>query len=113
MIDFLGKVLIAFDKAEPKGGGTKKSAASENLSKVDKDCKNLPHIKTVHFHNLVTKTLYSTKQARLDTCTAIFLLATIVRARNLDDWDKMFHMMRYTRGMRTLPLILGDNVSGI
>ena len=38
MIDFLDKVLTAFDKAEPKGGGTKTSAAPENLFKVGKDC---------------------------------------------------------------------------
>ena len=35
MIDFLDEVLIDFDKAEPKGGGTKTSAAPENLFKVD------------------------------------------------------------------------------
>ena len=36
MIDFLDKVLIDFDKVEPKGDGTKTSAAPENLLKVDK-----------------------------------------------------------------------------
>ena len=35
MIDFLDEVLTAFDKAEPKGGGTKTSAAPENLFKAD------------------------------------------------------------------------------
>ena len=34
MIDFLDEVLISFNKAEPKGGGTKTSAAPENLFKV-------------------------------------------------------------------------------
>ena len=29
MIDFLDEVLISFDKAEPKGGGTKTSAVPE------------------------------------------------------------------------------------
>ena len=47
MIYFLDKFLIAFDKAEPKGGVTKTSAAPENLFKVDKDCENLPQSKTV------------------------------------------------------------------
>ena len=113
MIDFLDKVLIAFDKAEPKGGGTNKSAASENLSKVDKDCKNLPQIKTVQFHNLVEKTLYSTKQARPDTCKTVTFLTKRVRAPDLDDWDNMLHMMRYIRGTRMLPLIISSNGSGI
>ena len=35
MINFLDKVLTAFDKAEPKGGGTKTSAAPESIFKVD------------------------------------------------------------------------------
>ena len=61
MIDFLDKYLIAFDKAEPKVGGTKTSAAPENLFKVDKYCIHLPQSKTVQFHNLVANTLYATR----------------------------------------------------
>ena len=38
MIDFLNKVLTDFNKAEPKGGGTKTSASPENLFKVEGDC---------------------------------------------------------------------------
>ena len=78
MIDFLDEVLIAFDKAEPKGGGTKTSAAPENIFKVDEDCKKLPQSKTVQSHNLVAKTLYATKRARPDTCAAIAFLTTRV-----------------------------------
>ena len=74
MIDFLDKFLIAFEEAEPKGGGTKTSAAPENLFRVDEDCKKLPQSKTVQFHNLVAKTLYDTKRARPDTCTAVAFL---------------------------------------
>ena len=69
MIDFLDKVFIAFDKVEPKWGGTKTSAEPENIFKVDKYCKKLPQSKTVQFHNLVENTLYATKRSRLDTCT--------------------------------------------
>ena len=36
IIDFVDKVLLAFNKAEPKGGGTKTSAAQDNLFRVDK-----------------------------------------------------------------------------
>ena len=61
MIDFLEKVLIAFDKAEPKGGNTKTSAAPENIFKVDEDGKKIPQSKTIQFHNLVANTLYATK----------------------------------------------------
>ena len=78
MIDFLNKVLIDFDKEEPKGGGKKTSAAPYNLFKVDGDFEKIPQSKTAQFHNLVAKTLYDTKRARMDTCTAIVFLATII-----------------------------------
>ena len=64
MIYFLEKVLIAFDKVEPKGGGTKTSAAPENIFKVEEYFKKLPQSKTVQFQNLVVKSLYVTKRAR-------------------------------------------------
>ena len=113
MIDFLDKILIAFDKAKPKGGGIKARAAPDNIFKLDKYCEKLPQSKNVQFHNLVAKTLYSTKQARPDTCTDVAFLTTIVRSPGLDDWAKMVHMMRYIRGTRTLPLIISANRSVI
>jgi hypothetical protein len=79
MLDYVDEVLAAFDKAEPKGGGTKTSAAPDSLFKVDEDCEKLAQAKEVEFHNLVAKTLYATKRARPDTCTAITFLTTRVR----------------------------------
>ena len=61
MFNYVDEILTAFEKAEPKGGGTKTSAASENLFRVDKDCEKLEPSKAVEFHNLVAKTLYATK----------------------------------------------------
>jgi hypothetical protein len=97
MIDYIDKILTAFDKADPKGGGTKTSrAASENLfSIIDGDCEKLQPNKAVEFHNLVAKTLYATKRARPDTCTAITFLMTRVRAPDKDDWTKLVHLMKY------------------
>ena len=83
MINFLDEILIAFNKAEPKGGKTKKSTAPENIFKVDKDCKNIPQNKTVQFHNLAEKTLYTTKRARPDTCTAVAFLTMRLQATDL------------------------------
>ena len=71
MIDLLDKVITSFDKADPKGGGTKTSAAPENLFKVDRDCKKLPQSETMQFHNLTAKNLYATKRSRPDTCTTV------------------------------------------
>jgi hypothetical protein len=62
---------------------------------------------------LVAKTLYATKRARPDTCTAIAFLTTRVCAPDRDDWRELTHLMKYMRGTRTLPLILGANGSGI
>ena len=113
MTDFLDKVLIAFDKVEPKEGGKNKSAAPENPFKVDKDCEKLPHSKTVQFHNLAANNLYATKRSRPDTCTAVAFLTTRFRAPDQDDWANMIQMMRYIRGTCMLSLILSANGSGI
>jgi hypothetical protein len=80
---------------------------------VDENCEKLKQDKAVEFHNLVAKTLYSTKRARPDTCTAITFLTTRVRAPDKEDWNKLVHLMRYIRGTRTMLLILSDNGSGI
>jgi hypothetical protein len=61
MFDYVNEIINAFDKAEPKGGSTKSSAAPDDIFKVDEGCKKLPPEKAVEFHNLVAKTLYSTK----------------------------------------------------
>jgi hypothetical protein len=84
-----------------------------NLFKVNKDCEKLKLNKAAEFHNLVAKTLYATKRARLDTCTAIAFLTTRVHVPDKDDWMKLVHLMQYIRGTRKLPLILSANGSGI
>jgi hypothetical protein len=67
----------------------------------------------VEFHNLVAKTLYATKRVRLDTCTAIAFLTMRVQEPDKYYWTKLVHLMRYSRGTHTMPLILSDNGSGI
>jgi hypothetical protein len=94
MSDYINEILTAFDKAEPKGGGTKTSAAPDSIFKVDENCENLKQDKAVEFHNLIAKTLYSTKRARPDTCTTITFLTTRVRAPDKDNWNKFIHLMR-------------------
>jgi hypothetical protein len=56
----------------------KTSAAPDSLFKVDESFTKLAQNKAVEFHNLVVKTLYATKRARPDTCTAIAFLTTRV-----------------------------------
>jgi hypothetical protein len=113
MLDYVNEILAAFDKAEPKGGCRKTSAAPDSLLKVNEDCEKLAQAKAVEFHNLVAKILYATKRARPDTCTAIAFLTMRVREPDKDDWTKLVHLMIYIRGTRTMPLILSANGSGI
>jgi hypothetical protein len=113
MFDYVDKIINAFDKAEHKGGGTKSSAAPDDLFKVNEDCNKLPPEKAVEFHNLVAKTLYATKQARPNNCTAIAFLTMRVQAPDKDNWNKLTHLMKYLRGTCTLPLILSANGTGI
>jgi hypothetical protein len=113
MFDYIDEILTAFDKAEPKGGGTNSSAAPVSLFNVDEICKKLKQDKAVEFHNLVAKTLYATKRARTDTCTAITFLTTRVRVPGKDNLTKSVHLMRYIRGTHTMLLILSANGSGI
>jgi hypothetical protein len=94
MFDYVDKIINAFDKAEPKGGGTKSSTAPDDLFKVDEGREKLLAEKAVEFHNLVAKTLYTTKQARPNTCTAIAFLTMRVQAPDKDDWNKLTHLMK-------------------
>jgi hypothetical protein len=61
MFDYVNEILNAFDKAEPNDGGTKTIAARASLFKVDEICEKIKQDNAVGFHNLVAKTLYSTK----------------------------------------------------
>jgi hypothetical protein len=67
MFNYVDEILTAFDKREPKGGGTKSSAAPGSLFKVDESCDNIEQDKAVEFHNRVAKTFYATKRAMPDT----------------------------------------------
>jgi hypothetical protein len=113
MLDYVNDILAAFDKAEPKGGGTKTSTDPDSLFKVDEYCDKLAQAKAVEFRNLVAKTLYATNRARPDTCTAIAFLTKRVSELHKDDWTKLVHLMRYIRDTHTMPLILSANGSGI
>jgi hypothetical protein len=113
MLDYIDEILAAYSLADPMVSGTKSTAAPENLFKVDEDCEKLSPRMAKIFHNLVAKTLYVTKRARPDTCTAIAFLTTRVREPDKQDWAKLSHLMQYIRGTKTLPLILSGNGTGI
>ena len=113
MLDYIQEILAAFDAADPKAAGTKSSAAPEELFRVKDNCEKLDPTMAKAFHNLVAKTLYTTKRARPDTSTAIAFLTTRVREPDMDDWAKLTHLMKYLRGTKELPLILSATKNGI
>jgi len=95
MFDYIKEILAAFDAVDPKATSTKASAAPDELFKVNEKCEKLGPKLATAFHTLVAQTLYTTKCAHSDTCTAIAFLTTRVREPDLDDWAKLTHLMKY------------------
>ena len=67
----------------------------------------------MEFHHLAEKILFSTKQARSDTCTTILFLTTRLREPENDDWENLVHLMKYIIRTRNPPLTLSFNGSRI
>ena len=63
---YIEEILNAFEKADLKGKGTESSAASNNVFFVNKDYNNMDQERVMEFHNIATKTLYTTRRARPD-----------------------------------------------
>ncbi len=89
MFDYINEIIDAFDKAE----WYKVKCCSQRSLRGQRPQK-APAWKTVEFHNLVAKTLYTSKWARPNTwCTAIGFLITRVQVPDKDDWSKLVHLM--------------------
>ena len=78
MLSYIEGIITTFDKADPKGKGTKSSAAHNNIFVVNEYCKKLNQEKVVEFYNLVVNNFYTKYKARPDTCAAIVFLITRV-----------------------------------
>jgi hypothetical protein len=89
----------------------KTSAAPDNLTVVNKDCKKLSNEAAADFQTIVAKALYITKRARLDISLVIAFLTMQVRSPDIG--EKQHHLMEYLRGDRERPLILGTNNEGM
>ena len=113
MLSYIEEIITPFDKADSKGKGMKSSAALNNLFVVNEYCKKMDQEKFVLFHSLVENTLYYTKRARPDTCTAITFLKTRVQVHGDENWAKLVHLMQYFRGTSKISLTLSANESGI
>ncbi len=121
MHDYLDGILKAYDAAidEHKNGflpitrQCNETPAPDNLFTVNEDCEKLPEYKAADFHTIIAKTLYVTKRPRPDTCLSIAFLTMRVRAPNIDDWEKLCHLMEYLRKDRARPLVLGAKNDGL
>jgi hypothetical protein len=90
-----------------------KTSTPDNILIVNEDCKKLSDEAAAAFHTIVAKGLYVTKRARPDISLATAFLTIRVRSLNIDDWEKLRHLMEYLRGDRDRPLILGADNEGI
>ena len=78
MIDYIDEIIYAFDKEEQRGHTINTRASSYYIYKVDKYCEKLSPDKAKMFHNILAKTLYTTKWEIPDTCTEVDFLTTRV-----------------------------------
>ena len=89
------------------------SAAPDNPFVVNEDCKKLSNEAAAAFHTIMAKALYVTKRARPDISMAIAFLTMRVKSPNIEDCKKSCHLMKYLRGDRDRPLILGADNEGM
>jgi hypothetical protein len=87
--------------------------APDNLFTVNEDCEKLPEEMPTDLHAIVAKTLYVTERARPDMFLSIAFLTTRVRAPDVDDWEKLRHLMKYLRKDHARPLVLGAKNNGL
>ena len=106
MIYYIDEIINALDKAEPRGLGIKTSAAPECLYKVDEDFEKLSLYKAKMFHDIVAKTLYTTKRSSPDTCTSVAFIIIRVRDPKKHCWRNIVHIINYIKGTRDIPFIL-------
>ncbi len=96
MIDFLDEIVVVYDKAlkdlsdgfnavTKKKNVARTSAAPDDMFIVDKDAEKLSEEGATAFHNLVAKTLYINKHARLDVSIVIAFLTTRVRVPDVNN----------------------------
>jgi hypothetical protein len=121
MHDYLDGLLKAYDMAIYKHENgflpitrqCYETPAPDNLFMVNEDCEKLPEYMAADFHTTAAKTLYVTKRARPDTCLSIAFLTTRVRAPDIDDWEKLRHLMENLRKDHARPLVLGAKNNGL
>jgi hypothetical protein len=89
------------------------TAAPEDLFKVDEDAMKLDQAQARAFHNIAARMIYVTKRARPNISLAVAFLTKRVKGPDVDNWRKLCHTINYLQVTCDLPLIFGDNGSGV
>ena len=109
MFEHIKEIIEIFEDLDPKFKRTKASSSPSNLFIVRDYCPNLSKKLSVGFHMVVAKTLFTTKHVIPDSGTSLLFLTKRVKQPDEDDWSKLGHLVKYFRGTKELPLILGAN----
>ena len=97
MCNYMKEIVAAWDKDVSKHESNgfklvkcrmkgKSSVAPEDLFRVDESSMKLHSDVATIFHNIVAKTLFVMRRARLNTSTAVAFLTMRVRESYVDDW---------------------------
>jgi hypothetical protein len=123
MNEYIKDIIASWEKAKASNNNGfvkvtrrckgKKTAAPDDLFKVDESAEKLTPQMSTAFHNIVAKSLYLVKRARPDASVAIAFLTTRVREPNVEDWSKLEHLVEYFKSTIEMPLILGSDSSGV
>ena len=113
MIEYIDEIIQAWDDACKEFDDGYKTvlycnkihtAAPDDLFKINVDETKLSQSQAKAFRNSVAKALYAAKRSRPDTALG---------KPDVDDWQKLKHLIVYFRAMRVLPLVLGAVSTGV
>ena len=106
MVDYIDGLLSEMTD-DMKGVAV--TPAASHLNEVNDKAEKLSDTRRDTFHHLTAKILYLSKRARPDLQTAVSFLTTRIMQPDIDDWKKLSRCLKYLRGTRRLPMILGGN----
>ena len=76
----------------------KNTAAHDNLVTGDEDPARLSIVAVASAHTIVARVLYVIKRSIMETSLGVEFLTVRVRAPNTNEWEKVSHLTKYSRG---------------
>ena len=74
------------------------TAAHDNLVTGDEDRARLSIVAVASSHTIVARVLYVIKRSIMETSLGVEFLTVRVRAPNTNEWEKVSHLIEYSRG---------------